>query len=348
LFQNVKGRAQLTKLRMNQAIARALADEFEADPTTVLLGEDVAEAGGIFKASDGLLERFGPRRVRDTPISEMGFLGAAVGAAATGLRPVVEMMFIEFIGVALDQLVTEAAKFHYLSGGRLRMPLTVRGSVGSGLGFGLQHSQTLEHWFTATPGLKVVAVSSPQSAYDLTRAAIRDDNPVVVLEPRALYAQRGEVETGDARVRPLGSAQTVRTGGDVTIVALGQTVGIALEAANAAGWDAEVLDLQTLVPWDRDAVLASVARTGRLVTVEEAPRTGGWGTEITSWVASEGFRHLQAPVLRITCPDVPVPYGKDLEQRFLPSSDYVRDQVSELLATGERPPSWWEREGAGA
>jgi pyruvate/2-oxoglutarate/acetoin dehydrogenase E1 component len=334
------------KMRMNQAIATALADEFEADPTVVLFGEDVAAAGGIFKATDGLHSTFGSKRVRDTPISEMGFLGAAVGAAATGLRPVVEIMFVEFLGVALDQLVTEAAKFHYMSGGRLKMPLVVRASAGAGLGFGMQHSQTLEHWFTATPGLKVAVVSGPQSAYDLTRAAIRDDNPVVVLEPRALYAQRDEVETGDERIRPLGIANTVREGGDVTIVALGQMVGVAAQAADDAGWSADVIDLQTLIPWDREPVLSSVAKTGRLVLVEESPLTGGWGTEVASWIASEGFRHLTAPVVRVTTPDVPVPYGKELEQRFVPSVAYVGEQVSELLATGERPRAWWEKQEA--
>jgi len=333
-------------MRMNQAIAAALADEMTADPTVVVFGEDVAVAGGIFKATEGLQEKFGERRVRDTPISEMGFIGAAVGAAATGLRPVAEIMFVEFLGVALDELVTEAAKFHYLSGGRLRVPMVVRASVGAGLGFGGQHSQTLEHWFTATPGLKVAVVSGPQSAYDLTRAAIRDDNPVVVLEPRALYAQRGEVERGDQRLGPLGKLRKVRSGDDVTIVALGQMVGVANEAAENAGWTADILDLQTLVPWDREGVLGSVAQTGRLVLVEESPLTGGWGTEVASWVASEGFKHLTAPIVRITCPDVPVPYGKELEQRFLPSAEYVHEQVSELLKTGERPRSWWEtREG---
>jgi pyruvate/2-oxoglutarate/acetoin dehydrogenase E1 component len=332
----------MAKMRMNQAIAAALADECEADGAVVVFGEDVAAAGGIFKATDGLQARFGEKRIRDTPISEMGFLGAAVGAAATGLRPVVEIMFVEFLGVALDQLVTEAAKFHYMSGGRHKMPLVVRASVGAGLGFGMQHSQTLEHWFTATPGLKVAVVSGPQSAYDLTRAAVRDDNPVVVLEPRALYAQRDEVETGDARIRPLGTAETIRTGDDVTIVALGQMVGVSTEAVDAASWSADVIDLRTLVPWDRDAVLSSVGKTGRLVVVEESPLTGGWGTEVASWVASEGFRHLRAPVVRITTPDVPVPYGKELEQRFLPNAPYVREQIDGLLKTNERPKSWWE------
>lgn len=331
---------------MNQAIATALADEFDADPTVVLFGEDVAAAGGIFKTSDGLLERFGAKRVRDTPISEMGFLGAAVGAAATGLRPVVEIMFVEFLGVALDQLVTEAAKFHYMSGGRLRMPLTVRASAGAGLGFGMQHSQTLEHWFTATPGLKVAVASGPQAAYDLMRSAIRDDNPVVVLEPRSLYAQRDDVETGDSRVRPLGSLESVSTGDDVTIVTLGQMVSVARAAAEGADWNADILDLRTLVPWDRQGVLASVAKTGRLVTVEESHFSGGWGTEVASWVAGEGYEALRAPIVRITCPDVPVPYGKELEQRFLPNPAYVREQISEFLSTGTKPRAWWEKQEA--
>lgn len=333
----------MPKMRMNQAIAAAIAHELEADPTVVLFGEDVAVAGGVFKASDGLLEKFGGKRVRDTPISEMGFLGAAVGAAATGLRPVVEIMFVEFLGVALDQLVTEAAKFHYMSGGRLQVPLVVRASVGAGLGFGMQHSQTLEHWFTATPGLKVAVVSGPQSGYDITRAAIRDDNPVVVLEPRSLYSQREDVQVGDDRVRPLGRLEKVQEGDDVTVVALGQMVGVACAAAQSASWTADVLDLSTLVPWDREGVLSSVSRTGHLVLVEESHLTGGWGTEIASWVASEGFHRLRAPILRITCPDVPVPYGKALEERFLPSAAYVQEQVTELLATGIRPPSWWEK-----
>lgn len=328
---------------MNQAVVAALADELAADPTVILMGEDVALAGGTFKTSDGLLDRFGPRRVRDTPISEMGFMGAAVGAAATGLRPVVEIMFVEFLGVALDQLVTEAAKFRYMSGGRIPMPLTVRASVGAGLGFGLQHGQTLENWFTATPGLKVAVSSGPQSAYDTLRAAIRDDNPVIVLEPRALYAKRDDLETGDHRVRRLGPAERVQGGDDVTIVALGQMVGVARDAAAGADWEADVLDLRTLVPWDREGVLSSVARTGHLVLVEESPLTGGWGTDVASWVASDGFRSLRAPILRITCPDVPVPFGQELEARFVPDRDYVREQVTELLKTGERPRSWWER-----
>jgi pyruvate dehydrogenase E1 component beta subunit len=201
----------------------------------------------------------------------------------------------------------------------------------------------LEQWFRATPGLKVAVASTPQNAYGLLRSAVRDPDPVVVLEPRALYGERDEVETGDAGLVPLGAARQVSNGDDVTIVALGQMVGVATEAAAQARWSADVIDLQTLVPWDRRLVTESVARTGRLVVVEEAPYSGGWGTEVTDHVGAELFGRLSAPPLRITTPDVPVPYSGALEARFLPSAGYVAGQVDELLSTGRRPQPWWER-----
>ena len=332
----------MRKMRMNQAIATALADAMHEDPAVVMFGEDVAVAEGPFKTSAGLLKKFGPMRVRDTPISEMGFLGAAVGAASTGLRPVVEIMFIEFIGVALDQLVTEAAKFHYLSRGTITVPLTIRASIGAGLGFGCQHSQTLESWMYSTPGVKLAVASGSQNAYGLLRAAIRDPNPVVFLEPRALYAKRAPVTTGDGAVIPLGRANRAKEGADVTLVALGAMVPAALQAAGGAPWSAEVIDLQTLVPYDKQALIESVAKTGRLVTVEENPLTGGWGGEITSFVTSELFKELKAPPVRITCPDVHVPFGRELEQRYLPSPDYIASQVSYLIESERRPLHWWE------
>jgi pyruvate dehydrogenase E1 component beta subunit len=255
-------------------------------------------------------------------------------------------MFVEFLGVALDQVSTEAAKFHYLSGGKVSVPMVVRASVGAGLGFGSQHSQTLETWMFATPGLKLAVASSPQNAYGLIRSAIRDPNPVVVLEPRVLYATRGDVETGDDQLVPLGSAQLAGSGDDVTIVTLGAMVGTVLEATAMASWTADVVDLRTLLPWDVGAVLSSVERTGRLVLVEESPLTGGWGVEVAARVAGEGFRHLKAPITRITCPDVPVPFGKELEARFLPSAEYVVNQVDELLATRSLPAPWWTQEEA--
>jgi len=333
------------KLRMRQAIARAIADEMRVDPTVILMGEDIAAAEGPFKTSEGLLEEFGPLRVRDTPISEMGFTGAAVGAAATGLKPVVEIMFVEFLGVALDMVVTEAAKLRYLSGGSYTAPLVVRASVGAGLGFGAQHSQTLETWMYACPGLKLVVPSGAGCAYGLIRSAIRDEDPVVVLEPRALYAEREETVVGEAGIIPLGVANLVTKGADVTIVALGRTVGTAVAAAKGAGWTADIIDLRTLVPWDRERVCESVERTGRLVLVEESPYSGGWGTEIAAHIAGECFHALRAPVVRFTCPDVPVPYPAHLEQRYLPSADDVRAGIDELIAGGRRPRPWWEKGG---
>jgi pyruvate dehydrogenase E1 component beta subunit len=333
------------KMRMNQAIVKAFADEMRSDPSVMLMGEDIAAAGGPFKTSEGLLDEFGPMRVRDTPISEMGFTGAAVGASALGLRPVVEIMFMEFLGVALDQLVTEAAKFRYLSAGQVSCPLVIRASVGSGLGFGSQHSQTLENWVSSTPGLKVVTVSGPQSAYDLMRSAIQDPDPVIVLEPRVLYGERGEVETGDSRVKPLGQAHVIQAGNDVTIVAMGQTVRTSIEAVAQAGIDVEVIDLGTLVPWDRATVFESVKRTGRLVVIEEAPESGGWGGGIVAAVASELFTSLKAPPIRITTPNVPVPYGRSLEAKFLPSVDATAAILREFLETNTAPAPWWISEG---
>jgi pyruvate dehydrogenase E1 component beta subunit len=222
----------------------------------------------------------------------------------------------------------------------------MRASVGAGLGFGLQHSRTLEQWLVGTPGLKVVSPSDPQTAYGLLRAAIQDDNPVAVLEPRALYAERGEVTTGDDGIVALGTARTLTRGTDVTVVTLGQSTGIAAAAAAGASWSADHIDLCTLVPWDRDAVFESVGRTGRLVVVEQSPWSGGWGTEIVSAVTGELFGELSAPPIRITCPDVPVPFNKHLEARYLPTPEEIDRQITELLDTGRRPLAWWERTSA--
>jgi pyruvate dehydrogenase E1 component beta subunit len=332
-------------MRTREAVIEALGDELARDPSVVLLGEDIAEAGGAFKATEGLKQRFGGNRVRDTPIAEMAFLGAAVGAAATGMRPVVEMMFIEFIGVALDQLTTEASKFRFLSRGKLHVPLTVRASAGAGLGFGCQHSQMLDQWFRGTSGLKVVVPSSPQNTYGLLRAAIQDDDPVVVLETRSLYGDRGMVVTGDEGIIPLGKAATVKSGSDLTVVTIGQMVKRVAEAAEGAAWNAEIIDLQTLVPWDREAVLASVAKTRCLVIVEESPYSGGWGTEIAAEVSQELFGELLAPVYRITLPDTPIPYAASLESRYLPDGAAIRSQIDRYINDGKPPRPWWLEEG---
>ncbi len=332
----------MPKMRMNKAIAAAIADEMRSDERVLLLGEDVGAAEGVFKTSEGLLAEFGPARVRDTPIAEMGFLGLAVGVAAAGFRPVAEIMFAEFLGVALDQIVTEAAKLRYLSRGSYPVPLVVRASSGPGLGFGAQHSQTLETWFTSTPGLKVVVASGANSAYGLLRAAIADDDPVVFFEPRALYGEREEVITDPDRLPVLGKVRTLRSGEQLTVLALGQTVKTALAAVDAAGLDAEVVDLSTVVPWDVDGVLASVQRTGRLATVEANPYTGGWGTIVAAEIGSRAFGRLRAPIARITAPDVPVPYAKNLEAAYVPGVEYVAEQLTSLVTTDRTPSPWWK------
>jgi len=336
----------MQKLRVREAIKQALADEMASDPQVICLGEDIAAAGGAFKVTEGLYEEFGPARVMDTPISETGFLGAAVGAAMCGMRPVVEMMFIDFIGVALDGLVTEAANVRYLSRGELTVPLVVRGSAGAGLGFGCQHSGMLDRWFRGTPGLKVGVVSGAESAYEMLRAAIRDPDPVVVLEPRALYARREEVELPEVTdSSSIGRSKTVLAGDDVTIVTAGQMTSLAVKAVQDASWSAEVIDLRWLQPWDAEAVLASVRRTGRLVTFEETPAAAGWGADIVATVSTELHGELAAAAVRITPPPVQVPFSGALEDRYLPTAGDLVRQVDDLLA-GARPAPWWTTEGA--
>jgi len=332
----------VAKLRMRQAVLQALDDALAEDERVILLGEDIAEAGGPFKCTEGLLAKYGAERVIDTPISEMGFLGAAVGAAVCGLRPVVEMMFVEFAGVALDQLTTQAATMRYLSRGRLAAPLVVRASAGAGQGFGCQHSQMLDHWFRGTPGLKLCVASGGRTAYGLLRAAIDDPDPVVILEPRILYGALEEFEVDQDYRIPLGTAETVRKGRDVTLVAVGATLRIAVEAAAASKADVEVIDLLSLWPWDKPTIVESVARTGRLVTLEEATAGSGWGADVASAVTAEVFSALVAPPHRITLPDAPVPYNGELEARYLPSAAYVAEQVDALVTRGRAPRPWWQ------
>ena len=331
----------MAKIWIRQAVLRALDDAMKDDPSVIVMGEDIAAAGGPFKVTEGLLALHGPDRVIDTPISEMAFMGAAVGAAVCGMKPVVEMMFIEFIGVALDQLTTQAATMRYLSRGKLTTPLVMRASAGAGQGFGCQHSQMLDHWFRGTPGLKVCVTSNARTTYGLLRSAIDDPDPVVVLEPRILYAEREEYEFDTSYRIPLGKAETAREGADLTLVTCGAMRRVALEAAMNSKASIEVIDLLTLWPWDSEAVLNSVARTGRLVTVEEAPAGSGWGSEVVSRVSSELFGQLKAPPHRITLPEAPVPYNGALEARYLPSAGYVEEQVDALVSTGKAPQPWW-------
>jgi pyruvate dehydrogenase E1 component beta subunit len=251
------------------------------------------------------------------------------------------MMFIEFIGVALDQLTTQAATMRYLSRGRLTVPLVVRASAGAGQGFGCQHSQMLDHWFRGTPGLKVCVASSARTVYGLLRSAIDDPDPVVVLEPRVLYGEREDVSYEPGFRLPLGKAEIVREGKEATIVTAGAMVRVVRQAVQEAGIDAEVIDMLTLWPWDRETVFQSVRKTGRLVTVEEAPAGSGWGADVVSAVAVEAFGSLKAPPHRITLPNAPVPYNGQLESRFLPSPAYVAEQVGALITSNLAPAPWW-------
>ncbi|MBI4922463.1 MAG: alpha-ketoacid dehydrogenase subunit beta [Devosia nanyangense] len=332
----------MAKIWVRQAVLRALDDALADDPRVIVMGEDIAAAGGPFKVTEGLLAAHGPERVIDTPISEMAFLGAAVGAAVCGMRPVVEMMFIEFIGVALDELTTQAATMRYLSRGKLTVPMVVRASAGAGQGFGCQHSQMLDHWFRGTPGLKVVVTSNARTTYGLLRSAIEDPDPVVVLEPRVLYAEREDYEFDPKYRIPLGTAEIVKSGKDATIVTCGAMVRVATASAARTDANVEVIDLLTLWPWDRKTVAESVSRTGRLVTVEEATLGSGWGANVAAAIVTDLFGTLKAAPLRITLPDAPVPYSGALEARYLPNPDYVVEQINQLVSTNKTPAPWWE------
>jgi pyruvate dehydrogenase E1 component beta subunit len=325
----------MAELTYRQAVAAGIAQEMERDESVVMLGEDIGVAGGVFKLTEGLLDRFGPERIRDTPISEQAIVGAAMGAAMTGLRPIAELMFSDFFAVSWDMVANQIAKTRYMTDGQVTIPLVLRTANGAGLRFGAQHSQSIENWAMAIPGLKVVAPSTPADMKGLLAAAVRDDDPVIVCEHKALFAEKGDVPDGE-HVVPLGQAAVVREGSDVTLVALAAMVPRAVAAAERLaadhGIDAEVIDLRSLIPLDAKAVLTSVAKTSRLFTVEENPRVGGWGAEIVSLVADEGFYSLDAPLVRITTPHIPLPSAATLEDLALPSVDRIVETVSRRLA----------------
>jgi pyruvate/2-oxoglutarate/acetoin dehydrogenase E1 component len=334
-------RSSTTEVSFREAIIGALAGEMRRDSRVVLLGEDVGAAGGAFKETDGLFDEFGPLRVWDSPISEQAIVGAALGAAITGLRPVVNLMFIDFAMVALDAIANEAAKYRFMSGGQFSVPVVIRAACGGGLSFAAQHSQTLEWMFTGMAGLKVVAPATPSDARGLLRAAIRDDNPVIFLEHKALYNKVKDTMQSEEGVTPLGVARTARVGRDVTIVATMAMVHQAVEAATTLareGIEAEVIDLRSLVPLDTGTIYGSLARTNRLIIVEEAPRTGGWGASIAALVNEEAFDSLDAPVTRVCLDDVPLPYSPTLEARALPDAARIVGAVRRLLglAGGEQ------------
>ena len=317
-----------------EAVAEGIAREMRRDPTVVCLGEDIGAAEGVFKTTVGLFKEFGPRRVWDTPISEQAIVGAAMGAAMTGIRPVAEIMFSDFLACCWDYLANEIPKVRYMTGGQVTVPLVVRTANGGGLGFGAQHSQAVENWALAVPGLKVVAPSTPADVIGLMAASIRSDDPVVFFEHKGLFASKGPTAP-EGHVVPLGAAAVVRPGADVTLVALASMVPVALRAAEAVaaeGIDAEVVDLRCLVPLDMHTVLDSVGRTSRLVIVEENPYQGGWGATVASIVADEGFESLDAPIRRVAAACVPLPFADTLEQEVLPTADKVAAAVRRLAA----------------
>ncbi|HSK61817.1 MAG TPA: alpha-ketoacid dehydrogenase subunit beta [Actinomycetospora sp.] len=324
--------AQVTTYR--DAVAEGIAREMRRDPTVVCLGEDIGAAGGVFKTTVGLYEEFGAERVWDTPISEQAIVGAAMGAAMTGMRPVAEIMFSDFLACCWDYLANEIPKARYMTGGQVSVPLVVRTANGGGLGFGAQHSRAVENWALTVPGLKIVAPAIPADVVGLMAAAIRCDDPVVFFEHKGLFASKGEPAPPD-HVVELGRARVAREGSDVTVVSLAASVPMALQAAEqlaAEGVSTEVVDLRCLVPLDMATVLASLERTSRVVVVEENPYQGGWGATVAAVVADEGFELLDAPVRRVAAECVPLPFADALEDQVIPTVDKVVTAVRRLTA----------------
>ncbi|HEY7582917.1 MAG TPA: pyruvate dehydrogenase complex E1 component subunit beta [Acidimicrobiia bacterium] len=319
----------MAELTYREAVAWGIAQEMRRDPNLVMLGEDIAAAGGVFKTTVGLLDEFGPERIRDTPISEQAIIGAAMGAAMTGIPVIAEIMFSDFLAVCWDMIANEIAKSRYMTDGQVSFPLVIRTANGGGVRFGAQHSQSVENWAMMIPGLKVVAPSTPVDVIGLMAASIRDPDPVVFFEHKSLMATKAEIPEGEI-IDQLGQARVVRDGGDVTIAALALMVPRALEAAaalEADGISAEVIDLRSLVPLDTNTLLASVQKTGRFFTVEENPRLCGWGAELASIVSEESFWALDGPVVRITTPHIPLPAAAALEDLALPSVDRIYETI---------------------
>jgi len=310
-----------------QAINQALREEMQADPRVFLMGEDIGHHGGIFRVTRDLIDEFGPERVRDTPISEAGFTGVGIGAALSGMRPVVELLFMDFALVAADQIINQAAKLRYMSGGQVSVPIVIRGQQGGGRGNGAQHSQSFESWFAQTPGLKVVTPATPYDAKGLLRSAIRDGNPVMFIEHKLLYNTKGEVPEHDYSV-PLGQAETKRRGRDISLVSYSRSLLHCLEAAETlarTGIEAEVIDLRSVAPLDMPAVIDSVRRTGHLLVVHESHANCGLGAEIVARMYEEAPEALEAPARRLGARHVPIPVAEALENSVLPQpADIVR------------------------
>ncbi len=328
----------MAELSYRDAVAAAIAQEMWRDQRVVFLGEDIAAAGGVFKATVGLLDEFGPKRICDTPISEQAILGAAMGAAMTGLRPIAEIMFSDFLAVCWDFVANELSKTRYMTNGQFTFPLVIRTANGAGSRFGAQHSQSVENWVMAIPGIKVVAPSCPADVKGLLAASIRDPDPVVFFEHKSLYSMKGEVPDGEYVIE-LGQAKVCREGRDITILALAAMVPRAMQAAEILqleGISATVVDLRTLVPLDMQTIIRETVKTGRLFTVEENPRLCGWGAEIASLVMEECFYHLDQPVVRITTPHIPLPSSDNLEDAVIPSVDRIVAEIRRAVDSKPR------------
>ena len=323
----------MTQMTYMEALRDGMRQAMLKDPNVYLAGEDVGAFGGCFGQTAGLFDEFGPKRVMDTPISETAIVGSAVGAACAGLRPIVEIMFIDFMGVCMDDLLNQAAKMRYMFGGKAKVPIVVRTPCGAGVCAAAQHSQSLEAFFAHIPGMKVVMPATPADAKGLMMAAIKDDNPVLFIEHKMLLGVKGEVPDGEY-IAPIGKAAVMREGTDVTIITWSAMLYKALAAAEtlaADGISAEVLDLRTVSPIDKEAILASVSKTGRAVVLHEATLTGGLGGEIAAIIADEGFDYLNAPVKRVAAPDCPVPFSPVLEQAWIPNEARVIAAVKEII-----------------
>jgi pyruvate/2-oxoglutarate/acetoin dehydrogenase E1 component len=324
------------ELTISQAVNEALAEELRRDPTVFLIGEDVAEAGHPFKVLSGLVDEFGAERVIDSPISEAGITGLGLGAAITGMRPVVDIMFGDFLTLIMDQVVNQAAKIHYMSGGSLKAPLTIRTTLGASRRSGAQHSQSLHAWVAHIPGLKVCLPSTPADAKGLLKSAIRDDNPVVVFEDKMMYTVKGLVPDGDHLV-PLGLADVKREGEDVTVIATSSMVHVALSAADELerdGISVEVVDPRTIAPLDRATLVASARKTGRVIVVDEGHQSYGASAELAAVIAEDAFWYLDAPVMRLGAMDVPIPFSPVLEDQTVPTPERVAEAALTLLGKG--------------
>lgn len=320
-------------ITFSQATLEAMDEEMSRDPSVFVIGEDIARQGGIFGQFKGLPAKFGADRVKDTPISETAIVGACVGAALAGMRPVADMHFADFVGVCMDEIFNQMAKVHYMFGGQKTVPMVLRAPDGLINCAAAQHSQSVESWFGHIPGLKVVIPSNPADAKGLLKAAIRDDNPVVYFEHKALFATKGEVPEGEHIVE-IGKARIAREGTDLTIVSWSMMMNNAVKAADklaAEGIKAELIDLRTISPYDKDAILKSVAKTGRLCIAHEAVKQGGFGAEIAAMVAEEGLDYLDAPIVRVGAPFVPVPFARPLEDAYRPTADKIYDAVKKIL-----------------